>query len=397
MQTKNAVVFGAGKIARGFIAHLLALSGYHIRFVEKSEPLVNLLRERRKYRVEVLGAPDKSTTIGDFDVLLSRDADAVADAVADAGVVFISIGGPNLPEIVLLLSAGIGRAFARNRQEALNILICENYFQPAELLRKLIEPALTPDGRQWFRDRVGLIETMVLRSTIEPTEEMRAEDPLSLKTQDLWELPCDRQAFVGGIPPITGLSPQPNFQHALIRKLFTYNAINAVIVYPGYFKGYKLLSEAANDPVIIELVSEASREAGAGLIKRYGFDPNDQRAFAASALAKYQRPEIVDPIERNARDPIRKLAPNDRLVGPARLALEEGIRPKALSSAIGAALHYDFPGDPAAVKLQAMIRNNGLGYALQTVCGIKEDSELGKLIAEAYSEVTEKLVTGEHA
>ena len=46
---KNAVVFGAGKIARGFIAHLLTLSGYRITFVEKSDALVSHLRERGKY------------------------------------------------------------------------------------------------------------------------------------------------------------------------------------------------------------------------------------------------------------------------------------------------------------------------------------------------------------
>ena len=40
------VIFGAGKIARGFIAHLLSLSDIDFVFVEKVDALVYLINER---------------------------------------------------------------------------------------------------------------------------------------------------------------------------------------------------------------------------------------------------------------------------------------------------------------------------------------------------------------
>ncbi|MBI3962189.1 MAG: hypothetical protein HY335_05510 [Deinococcus sp.] len=384
---KSAVIFGAGKIARGFIAHLLTLSGYQITFVEKVPSLVALLRQRGQYQVQVMGAPEKNIVITDFQVLASDQVAAVAEKVAAATVVYVSIGGPNLPQIAPLLTAGVRRAISSGRTVPLNVVLCENYYQPAQWLRQLVTQQLTPSEAQWFSQNVGIVETMVLRSSVEPTEEMKAADPLSLRVQDMWEMPAEKEAFVGEIPAILGLVPQENFQGGLTRKLFTYNAINAIFAYMGYLKGYQLLSEAANDPELVALARAASNESGQALCRRFGFDPQEQRQFAESAISKYQKREIVDPIERNARDPIRKLGRNDRLVGPACLAREYGIRPAAHSRGIAAALHYNYPEDPAAQKLQAMIQDIGLVNTIRRICGLAPGDELITMISDAYQEL----------
>ncbi|MEO6966465.1 MAG: hypothetical protein ABI076_11310 [Acidobacteriaceae bacterium] len=380
--SKQAVVFGAGKIARGFLAHLLTLSGYQITFVEKNSVLGESLRQRGQYTIHVISAPEKNTTIQDFRVLQSGEVEPIAEAVAHASVVFVSIGGPNLPQIAPLLAAGLER-----RRSSLNILLAENYFQPAQWLRKLIAEHLPQTKQEWFAREVGIVETVILRSTIDPTEEMKAVDPLSLKTQDMWELPADKQAFVGDVPTIQGLTPKDNFQGGLIRKLFTYNGINAVIAYVGHLKGYKLLSDAANDPELVALARQAYQEVGDAICQRYGFDREEQRQFAEAAISKYQRRDIVDPIERNARDPLRKLSRNDRLVGPACLALEYRTTPVALSRAIAAALLYDVPSDPSSVALQKIIREKGVMAALSEVCTIESASELANLIVANYQEL----------
>ena len=287
MNEKNAVVFGAGKISRAFISHLLTLSGYGVTFVEKTQSLVAQLRERGRYKIHILGAPEKDIVIQGFEAYSTEETDVVTGKLANASVVFISIGGPNLPQIVPLLVAGIRHAIAGGRCALLNIILCENYFQPGAWLREMVRDQLTAQESEWLESHVGFVETMVLRSSIEPTPEMEAQDPLSLKAQDMWEMPADKEAFVGPIPEIMGLSPKEKFQASLTRKLFTYNAINAVFAYLGYLKGFELLSDAANDPELMAVAQAASREAGEALCKRYGFDPEDQRQFSASAIAKY--------------------------------------------------------------------------------------------------------------
>jgi sugar (pentulose or hexulose) kinase/mannitol-1-phosphate/altronate dehydrogenase len=380
-----AVIFSAGKIARGFIAHLLSLAGYDLVFIEKSKSLVSLLRERMSYPIEVMGAPEKSAVISGFDVLDSEDVESIASVIAGAAVVFVSIGGVNLPQIAPTLAASFQRLREENSEKKLNVILCENYYQPAKWLRSMIAERLPGPDREWFNSQVGIAEALVLRSCIEPTEEMRQKDPLSLKVQNAWQMPVDCDALRGTPPEISGLELQENFQGRLTQKLFTYNAINAVVCYLGHLRGYSILSDAANDPEISQLAAQAGREASEALIRRFVFEPEDQRKFADAALAKYQKKEIVDPIERNARDPIRKLGRNDRLVGPACLSLETGGRPVVLAQSIAAALHYQCATDPAAVRLQEMIRTEGIQAVLRQVCGIAPDSELARMILEHYA------------
>jgi mannitol-1-phosphate 5-dehydrogenase len=203
----------------------------------------------------------------------------------------------------------------------------------------------------------------------------------------MWEMPADKSAFVGPIPEVQGLDLKEGFRAGVVRKLFTYNAINAVVCYTGYLRGYRLLSEAANDPELARLAQTAGEEASAAICRQYGFDPEEQRLFAEAALAKYQSVEIIDPIERNARDPLRKLGRYDRLVGPACLAIEHGIQPIALSKGIAAALHYDYPGDPLAAELQEMIAEMGLPAVIEKVCGLDPAGIPANLILVAWESI----------
>jgi len=211
-----------------------------------------------------------------------------------------------------------------------------------------------------------------------------------VRVSDEWRLPADGDAFKGDPPPIEGLQPAPNFQGGLERKLYTYNAANAAIAYTGFLKGYALLADAANDPQILALARGVCAESGAALVRRHDFDPDEQRAFAEGCLAKYQDRAIVDPIERNARDPVRKLGRHDRLLGPACLCLEYSIAPEHLATAIAAALQYDPPADPAAQRLQQRLQTEGLPVVLKEVCGIDPDGELGEKIRARYPRVREQ-------
>ena len=59
----KCVIMGAGKIARGFIGHLLYLSGIPFTFMEKADGLVELINERRQYTVNILGHSEKNCVV----------------------------------------------------------------------------------------------------------------------------------------------------------------------------------------------------------------------------------------------------------------------------------------------------------------------------------------------
>jgi mannitol-1-phosphate 5-dehydrogenase len=205
--------------------------------------------------------------------------------------------------------------------------------------------------------------------------------------QDYPHLPIDAAAVRGALPPIEGLEPRAGFEGFLERKIYTYNAANATVSYLGYLKGYTALAEAGHDAEILEVVRGVYDETGAALAAKHRVSAEEQAALAAASLAKFQDRTIVDSIERNARDPIRKLGPSDRLVGAARLVLQYGGRPGSLATAIAAALFYDEPSDPIALELARRRESGGIDAVLREVSGLEPGSELAALVKAKVEEL----------
>lgn len=67
---------------------------------------------------------------------------------------------------------------------------------------------------------------------------------------------------------------------------------------------------------------------------------------------------------------MRKLSPNDRLAGAMLFCLKNGVKPVCICAGLAAGLCFDNENDPAALKLQEMIREKGLDAVLADLCGI---------------------------
>ena len=122
---------------------------------------------------------------------------------------------------------------------------------------------------------------------------------------------------------------------------------------------------------------------------KHGISLEEQMAFAKTSLNKLQDYTIVDSIERNARDPQRKLGKDDRLVGSARMVLSCGIRPENLCTAIACAIYYRNPEDSSAVALEKVVKEEGIDAVLEKICGIEPEGELGILIKEKIKKIKE--------
>lgn len=369
--TSRALFIGAGKIGRGFLAHLAYRSGYALAFADANAQLIGLLADRRAYRLHMLGAPEKDETIAGFDAFLA-DSDDVTRAGREADVIFVSVGGPNLGAAGQVLAR-----LASVRTSSVNVIVGENWPDAAAELKAAAQSPPT----------LAIAEATILRSCIEPTEQQRAEDPLSVQCQDYWELPVDADALADPVPQIDGMIPTPHFQNALKRKVYTYNAMNATIAYLGHLRGHRFLADAAHDPAVLDHALGVTREVDEAICRTFGYDRRDQDGFSKRALRKFQNPLIVDPIERQVRDPIRKLGRHDRLVGAAMLALYAGITPGELALAIAAALAYRNSSDPSAVRLEQLVIESGLGGALANIAGIEADGPLVRLVVERAADL----------
>lgn len=371
----EALIFGAGKIARGFLGQILFNAGISMTFVDSSEPLVRLLNERGAYTVNVLGASGKNSRVTGYAALSLSDEAGIRRAARDARVIFTAMGGKNLDAAAPYIALAAGAA-----QGPVNIVTCENWKRPAALLRERIAP-LAPDAQ------IGYAESVVMRSAIEATAEQLAADPLLVNVQNFWHLPLDAAGLAAPLPAVPELEPMDDFQGFLERKVYTYNAANGTVSFLGSLLGLTYISEAARDARVSQVLEQVYLETGRALSQKHGIPLEDQLAFADTSRAKLMDEVIVDPLERNARDPLRKLGPDDRLVGPARMALDYGVVPEGLATAIAAAIYYESPGDPSAEALARMRREHGAAYVLKQVCALAPDSPLHALVLEKIEEI----------
>jgi len=376
---KLAICFGAGKTGRGFAAHLSFLSGYQVVLVDKNEKLVDALTREGKYFIQVLGNAQMDCTVLPTGVFTLKDKSWL-DYLVNADLVFTSVFGNNLKELSESLATAFVRRYNQNPDKSFNIITCENYTHAASFLKDCVFEKI-PDKNQyaWASEIVGFSGSMILRTCLNASEN---QHPLTIRAQDFFELPCDGEAFKGGIPELFGIKPLNNFENQLRRKIYTYNCINAVITFLGAEKGYTQLSEAANDPEIIDVARRAARETSEAQISEFEFDANEQAEWVEAAFAKFSDTNLPDPIGRNGADPVRKLSREDRLIGPALLALKHGIQPDGLLSGIIAGLKfYDRTNN---IRLSDLIAKDGINAILEKVCQLNPNETLFKLIKETY-------------
>ena len=376
----RCVIFGAGKIARGFIGHLLYLSDIPFTFVEKYEPLADLINERGQYTVNILGAPEKNCVVKGAKALKFGQKEEIANAIADADCVFNAVGGKNLGDIVPYLTAGIEKKAKRGGK--INFVTCENWKKPADILRDGIATMISEEARPYFEENVGITEAVIMRSAIESDAELLKKDPLIVNVQNFWELPVDASRLKGELPPIEGLKLISEFTGFLERKFYTYNAANGTVSFLGALLGYEKIADAAHDEWILKILDGVYSETARALSAKHSFPLDEQLAFTLTSKRKLQDYTIVDFIERNARDPLRKLGPDDRLVGSARLVESFGIKPENLATSIAAAIHYVSPGDEFAVELGRLRTECGIDYILENVCKLDPKGDLAMLIKE---------------
>jgi mannitol-1-phosphate 5-dehydrogenase len=372
-----AAIIGAGKTGRGFLARLVQASHWSLRFVDSDSSLMERLQGLGKYAISFFGGERENVAISDYQAFPAGSI-AATSTIAEVDLIFVSVGSRNFLDVARQVSRSAVMRKKSRKESRCFVLTCENALNAAATLRSAALETSPGDVRPFLEEWYRFVECAVFCSTIE-----KGDSGLDILSEDFEDLPYDADALNGETLPIKGLVPQSDFGIFLKRKLYTYNCASAAIAYLGARKGYRLYGEAANDPEILDLLRKLYDEIEQALCAEFAIDPLDQRQFAERSLKKFRNPSIVDTIARNARDVLRKLSPEDRLVGPANLMLRHGIEPDALASVFAAALRYDAPAESG---LKRMLQEKGPEGVLSEVSGIDPKSGFGQRILKRFRE-----------
>ncbi|MGO0061887.1 mannitol-1-phosphate 5-dehydrogenase [Brevibacillus fluminis] len=342
-----AVHFGAGNIGRGFIGLLLHQAGYEVAFVDVNKALVAELNQRKAYDVQLADPNTQHLHVQGVRGIDGQEVELVAQTIASADLVTTAVGPNVLPHIAAAIAQGISRRLAAGGQP-LNVIACENMIGGSAQLKEHVYGHLSEEEQERADRMIGFPNAAVDR--IVPLQ--HHEDKLLVTVEPFYEWVVDRSQVKGELPAISGITYVDDLAPYIERKLFTVNTGHAVIAYLGYQKGYVTIDQAMRDKGIADAVRGALRETGALLVAKYGFDQEQHNAYVAKILERYANPLLSDDVTRVGRSPIRKLSPNDRLVGPAMQCMERGIVPQELGRAIAAALLFDYREDSEAQRIQ---------------------------------------------
>ena len=402
MAEKQIVIWGAGRIGRGFVGDLFSESGYQLIFVDEARPLVDQLVSNGQYTVVRATSETKieRVTVQGYVAYHSSQKEEIEKAILETDLVAVAVFPQNFESVAQELATLIQRRRAVRPQDPINIILCTNLIHAGPIFQKHLHANLTAADQEYFSNSVGVVESLVIRIAPNPPQAELANDPLVVWTNGYSVLPVEEKAFKGAVPAVKSFRLVKDMRSEERRKIYTYNMCHAVLSYHGYLAGHPQLVDCLADPVIRAEAQGALDEVSKTLQLELGFSESDMAAWVQGVMEQTDNRTVGDTVVRSAADPLRKLHRDDRLIGPALLCLKNGIQPVHLIKAIGAAFHYRNGEDANSLKLDDMISQNGLKHTIRDVCGLGDNSmEVGLAIEieNAYHQVEEDIAWREKA
>lgn len=375
---KTFVGFGFGPIQAGLFLYEAFRSRNFERLVvaEVVPEVVEAVRRARGcYRVNIATQSgieaQEVRGLEVFNPSQPADAEALAGALAEASEVCTalpsvesySMGKPSVAE---LLERAMRRKAAQPGLPGCVVYTAENHNQAAEILQGLCERGLDEKTRAALRQSVQYLNTVIgkMSGVVTGLEPIRAEGlacltdnfPRAFLVEEFNRILVTNITLAGFKRGLEVFIEKPDLLPFEEAKLYGHNAVHALIGYLARRHGCRFMSEAAGDPRLMSLARQALlAESGPALIARHQgldplFSPAGFMAYGDDLLARMVNPYLRDRTERVTRDPRRKLAWEDRLVGTMRLALDAGIAPERF--ALGAAAALDTLSGAGGVEAQ---------------------------------------------
>ncbi|MGO9202151.1 MAG: hypothetical protein ACLQM8_16615 [Limisphaerales bacterium] len=375
---KTFVGFGFGPIQAGLFLYEAFRSRNFERLVvaEVVPEVVEAVRRARGcYRVNIATQSgieaQEVRGLEVFNPSQPADAEALAGALAEASEVCTalpsvesySMGKPSVAE---LLERAMQRKAAQPGLPGCVVYTAENHNHAAEILQGLCERGLDEKTRAALRQSVQYLNTVIgkMSGVVTGLESIRAEGlacltenfPRAFLVEEFNRILVTNITLAGFKRGLDVFIEKPDLLPFEEAKLYGHNAVHALIGYLARRHGCRFMSEAAGDPRLMSLARQALlAESGPALIARHQgldplFSPAGFMAYGDDLLARMVNPYLRDRTERVTRDPRRKLAWEDRLVGTMRLALDAGIAPERF--ALGAAAALDTLSGAGGVEAQ---------------------------------------------
>ncbi|MCJ7571936.1 MAG: mannitol-1-phosphate 5-dehydrogenase, partial [Candidatus Thermoplasmatota archaeon] len=313
------IIVGAGAIGRGFLPWIFDLNEYEFVFVDINQELIDRFNHEKQYityrakaqKLEKMVVPvKKGYHLSEFSS--SKHSNAVA--------VFMNVGPRNC-----LSAASVLKGMK------CPIILCENDPQTVVVVKN----ALNYD-RVYFA-----IPDVITSNTAAP--DILAEDPVSVVTEDgILFVDVGAKGIKGNIH----FCDKSELRKQWTAKLYLHNTPHAIAAYLGALAGVHYVHEAMKIPEIKKIVTGAMSEMLTSLKLKWDIPHSFLEWYADKEIQRFSNELLYDPISRVAREPLRKLELEGRLIGAAQICLSLGFIPQNILIGIVSAILFENELDP---------------------------------------------------
>ncbi|AWN18661.1 mannitol-1-phosphate 5-dehydrogenase [Streptococcus sobrinus] len=374
----KAVHFGAGNIGRGFIGEILFENDFDITFVDVNEKIIDALNERGSYEIEIAEDGQRHIAVsGVSGINNGQDPEAVVAAITQADIITTAIGPNILPFIAELIAQGIEARQAAGKEEAIDVLACENMIGGSQFLWEEVKKHLSSASLDYAQQYVGFPNAAVDR--IVPAQSH--EDPLFVVVEPFKEWVVETGRMKNKSLKLTGVHYEEELTPFIERKLFSVNSGHATSAYTGAHYGAQTILEALKNPTVKANVEAVLAEIRSLLIAKWGFKEADLLDYHKVIISRFENPYIVDDVTRVARTPIRKLGFDERFIRPIRELKERGLAYDNLLKTVAYVFEYKDPNEQQSLELQELLTKKPLPEVIAQVTGLEDQNLIAEIEA----------------
>jgi mannitol-1-phosphate 5-dehydrogenase len=350
----RALILGSGAIGRGFLPWVL--KGFDIEFYDSNVDLAHGINQQSGYNSFMsfpTGLKKKFVATNGIKTSFSTKEKLEYD------IAFSAVGPRNV--------MGLPRELARLQCPLFSL---ENDPQTVQALKQQFK----------LTDVFFGVPDVISSSTASPQN--LEIDPFSIHTENgvlyLHKPTNISKGLINKLELVKWL-PLEQLNQEWDAKLYLHNTPHCIAAFLGHLLNKKYLHEALAVDAIRVVIHGVVDELLQGLKYYTKYDHVFMENYAKKEVRRFSNELLFDPINRVARDPLRKLQPGGRLLGALRLLLSAGINPTYLMVGLAAALNYLNKGDSDYNQL-SHVKVFGLPAFLHYHLGLNSDSLESKYI-----------------
>lgn len=355
------VGFGFGAIQAGLFVRHAVKTFDRVVIAYRRPEVIAAVREAGGYYGVNIAAEDAvvSEQVGSVEMLNLYDPaerEHLIAAVAEASEVVTALSSVDdyaagKQSIAAVLAQGLVRQLEQDRVAGKPCIFyaAENHHHAAEQLQDAIWQALpntvTLEQRQQLRTRTAFLNTVIGKmSGIVAADGLT---PIVAGAERAFLVEAFDTILVSACPftrRLDKLVEKPDLRPFEDAKLYGHNAIHALAAFVGQTLGRTYMYELRDQEGLLPWLRAAFiEEAGAALVRKHQgkdhlFTPAGFADYAEDLLTRMTQASLRDSCARVARDPLRKLAWDDRLIGTLRLAQQQGMQAERVAFGVWAAL-----------------------------------------------------------